>query len=108
VSAPRPASRSLHRRGWLPSPERRRCWRRAGPIPASDQHFEGTLNAELAGGSLRSGKVLEPGVPAWTFDKGLSPEGCDRIRARMFGHTLAIEANPNKAEPARSNSASAS
>jgi hypothetical protein len=75
--------------GWLPSPERKHRWRRAGPIPASDLYFENALGAERAEGTLTS-KILEPRAAAvWRFENDVPEEERERIRERMFGHVLA-------------------
>jgi uncharacterized protein YoaH (UPF0181 family) len=78
--------------GWLPPVQRDRRYIRKGAIPASDQHLEDTIRAERTRGNLRYGKVLEPGsAAAWTFSPALSPEERNRVRDRIFGHTLTTE-----------------
>jgi hypothetical protein len=87
-------------KGWLPTGPHTSKWSYAGDIPASAQHFDAALQAEIDGGRLQ-GKVLEPKVAAaWRFPDGVPEEERDRIRRRMFGHTLpADRATTEEQEP---------
>jgi hypothetical protein len=76
-------------RGWLPVPARRRRYRYAGDIPASDQHFDAALAAHVQAGDIRA-RTIEPGSAAWRFPPGTPEQEKVGVRERLFGHVIRV------------------
>ncbi len=81
--------------GWLPNVPRKNWCRFAGNIPASGEHFNEMLVAEAAAGRLTS-KPIGPGAVVWRFAANVPEEQRDRIRDRLFGHTLPVHGTPRR------------
>ncbi len=80
--------------GWLPAPPPKRRYRYAGEIDASGAHFSQSLQAEAGAGRLTHAPI-EPGrADVWTFAADVPEDERARIRGRLFGHALPIDARP--------------